>query len=140
MIFTILLFILSVSTSSDVVPITVGEIFSISASEKAEWRQGGMFVEITRIMDSRCPENTNCIWAGELSVEVKVVFEEVEELKILTVPAVGKRNSKSTVSIGDLELSFMGEPDNKLHKSSSTEDSPVRFEFVLEKEKGTGDK
>lgn len=140
MIFTILLFLLSVSTSSDVIPITMGETFSLSATEKAEWREGGMFMEITKIMDSRCPENTNCIWAGELSVEVKVVFDQVEEMKVLTVPAVGKRNSKSTVSIGNLELYFMGEPNNKLHKSSSTVDSPVRFEFLLEKDNGSGDK
>lgn len=37
------------------------------------------------ISDSRCPEGTNCIWAGELVIEFSVVQnKQIKETKIIT--------------------------------------------------------
>ena len=37
------------------------------------------------ISDSRCPEGTNCIWAGELILELRVLKnDEIEETVVLT--------------------------------------------------------
>ncbi len=39
----------------------------------------------TIISDSRCPEGTNCIWAGELVLELRVLKnDEIKETVVLT--------------------------------------------------------
>ena len=46
--------------------------------------------------DSRCPEETNCIWAGEVTIEIQVV----ENLKILETKSltVSSKNLKENIS------------------------------------------
>ena len=47
--------------------------------------------------DSRCPEGTNCIWAGDVTIEIQVV----ENLKILETKSfvVSSKNLKENISL-----------------------------------------
>jgi len=131
MIFSLLLLLITSFTTESTVPISLDENFVLTTSDAATWKEGNVSLEILKVMDSRCPENTNCIWAGELSVELKILSDGKEEIKILTVPAVGSRSVKSQFTLGENTLHFLGQPGNKLNKAVASKDQPISYEFII---------
>lgn len=81
-------------------------------------------IVINRIIsDSRCPEGTNCIWAGELVLELNVIQnKEIKETAVLTFSASTKEEN----------LAWFGKyiPQNK--KWNSYKISPSKTEKQLE--------
>jgi hypothetical protein len=136
---TTLLFLLLINlgTTIDPAPITLEQTFDLEKEHIAIYAEGEISIELVKVMDSRCPENTNCIWAGELSVQVAINNKGKVTSETLTVPAIGTRNSRSEVQVDDLLLTFLGQADNKLHKPSSSTDLPIKFEFLLSSESDT---
>jgi hypothetical protein len=54
----------------------------------------------TAVQDSRCPENTNCIWAG--SVAVDLVFGQKNQKKKDLKLCLGCRQGADSISVVDL--------------------------------------
>ncbi len=49
-----------------------------------------LFKEV--ISDSRCPENVNCVWAGEIKIYVTVTQEDFTEGKEITFGTLDKKS------------------------------------------------
>lgn len=133
----LLLLILNLATSVNTTPIVLEQAFELTKDEVATYKENDITVKVIKVMDSRCPENTNCVWAGELSVEVEITHNKEAKSHTLTVPAVGKRNERAELLIDDLRLSFLGQPKNKLNKAVSTGKNPLYLQFVLSSESDT---
>ncbi len=61
------------------------EVFSLQINQTAELENDGMkitFLAITE--DSRCPTNTECLWAGRVIAEFKVEKDSESVIKTLT--------------------------------------------------------
>jgi len=80
--------------------------------------------EITKILsDSRCPEGTNCIWAGELVIEVSVWQEnKLIESSVLTFSPKTR----------DENLAWFSKFVSENKKVKSYKISPVKTEKSLE--------
>lgn len=127
----LLLFVLNIFNTSDNVLFVLDESFVVTKSEHAKWKDGVISFDILKVSDSRCPVNTNCIWAGELSVEIKVREKDEITTHTLVVPAIGTDSSRSKIKIGDFTLEFLGEPQNKSNKGIDSEENPIKLEFLF---------
>lgn len=64
---------------------------------------GDVEVKLTRVIDSRCPQNTNCVWAGEVVVEASIFKngKQIETRKLnLNSPAKTLFNSSDQELMG----------------------------------------
>ena len=132
-----LLLIMHLGTSIETTPIVLEETFELTKGETAIYVDGNISIHVLKVMDSRCPENTNCIWAGELGVELEITHNKETKTHNLVVPAVGAPNERAVLSIGDLKLNFLGQPNNKTNKAVQTDKNPLYIEFVLSSESDT---
>ncbi len=119
------------SSQVDKMPIVLEEVFELHKSESAIYSDDEITISLVKVMDSRCPENTNCIWAGELSVQLEITNKNKVATHTLTVPAVGTRNQKSEININDLHLSFLGQAKSKMNKATAAENTVNGYEFIL---------
>jgi len=70
---------------------------------------GDVEIELTRVIDSRCPQNTTCVWAGIVEIEA-LVFKNgkpIESRKInLNSPAKTLFNSSAQELMGQSVLPY----------------------------------
>jgi hypothetical protein len=72
------------------------KVKSISFTQKVLKKRGVQLVLKKVISDSRCPENVNCIWAGECEIEVAVYKNRklIATENLLLSPKKYKENSE----------------------------------------------
>ena len=64
---------------------------------------GDVEIELTKVIDSRCPKNTTCVWAGEVVVEASIFKDgkPIETRKVnLNSPAKTLFNSSAQELMG----------------------------------------
>lgn len=54
------------------------------------------------VADSRCPTTVECIWAGEVSVEIEFLIDGQTEVKTLTLEEV--RTEKPSITINGVKI------------------------------------
>ncbi len=72
----------------------VQKLKSISFTQKIVKKRGTQLVLKKVINDSRCPENVNCIWAGECEIEVAIYKNRklISTENVLLSPKLQKEN------------------------------------------------
>jgi len=113
------------------IPVVLGESFVIEKSDVAIFKEGDINVKILAINDSRCPENTNCVWAGELTAEVEVSDSRTRKSHKLVVPALGKSGAKAIVELGVYQLRFEGESPKSKRKKIVKNGEGMKLSFKL---------
>lgn len=68
----------------------------IIISQKSQYLKGIQLVLKSNITDSRCPENTNCIWAGKVEIVIEVLENNIliRQEKLEIMPKNDKQNLK----------------------------------------------
>lgn len=132
---TALIFLLLVNfIGTSQTPIILDQAFSVTKGESAHYTENDLSIKVLKIMDSRCPENTNCIWAGELSVELELTENKSIKTYVLTIPASGSNSSKARMKINDYTLVFLGQINNKSKKEITSKKDSMILEFILSSE------
>lgn len=69
----LVLFTVSVFAQTKSKNAKVGAEFTLAAGQKAFLKTDKLNVEFVSVLeDSRCPENVDCVWAGNAKVQIKV--------------------------------------------------------------------
>ena len=64
------------------------------------------FIQV--LEDSRCPKNTNCIWAGRVIAEVEVTSDGKKEIKNLIFGELRADENESKVVFSSKEVNIIG--------------------------------
>ena len=113
------------------VPVMLGESFVVEKTDVAIYKDANINVRVLKIADSRCPVNTNCVWAGELAVEVEVNGNGVKSINKLVMPALGKAGARSVTAIGAYQLHFEGESPKRINKEIVKDAGEMKLTFKL---------
>jgi hypothetical protein len=98
------------------VPFTVDQSFNISLNQPAQNADGSVQLSLTNLLeDSRCPAGVECVWAGQVRVEIEVIVDDVTSGTTLTYQS----GQSISVDVGDFQISLTDvspepEPDNSL--------------------------
>ena len=107
--------------------IILDEAFTLQVDEAANYRQD-ITILLNKVNDSRCPEDMNCIWAGELVAELTIQFNDKRFEETLIMPAGGRAKGKNKFIFDDFTFSFLGEFSDRSDKSTRGEaGTPLRF-------------
>jgi hypothetical protein len=72
---------------SDVMSVNLNEPFSLAPGQSASVSGEGLTVRFVSVIgDSRCPEGATCIWAGEVSCQMEITYENDVVTKVLIQP------------------------------------------------------
>jgi len=65
---------------------------------------------ISVVNESRCPDNVQCVWAGELEVELSLI-EELDQVSLLTLKLAGLEEESESVEFNNVRYKLMkGDP------------------------------
>lgn len=100
---------------------TYGEPVILGIGQKASLEDGKEIQMIRVSEDSRCPKGTQCMWAGQAGVEVKIG----DQVQILILPGGGK---SQPASFGDLKVSV---EDVSPYPEAGVELDPTQYKATL---------
>jgi hypothetical protein len=67
----------------------LGEPFTLSPGQSASIAGEGLAVRFVQVIgDSRCPRGATCIWAGEVSCQLEITYEDATNTKVLVQPGL----------------------------------------------------
>lgn len=78
--------------------------------------------------DSRCPENVNCIWAGEIKIYVQVIGDDYVEGKEVTFGSLAKKNDPTKILYDTYNYQLIAEMVTPYPKDS---DTSYKDDYVL---------
>jgi hypothetical protein len=74
---------------SDMTGVGLGEPFSLRPGQSASIAGEGLAIRFVEVIgDSRCPQGATCIWAGEVSCQLEITYEDVTSTKVLVQPGL----------------------------------------------------
>jgi hypothetical protein len=104
----------------------IGEEFSIGVGQSASIEGEELRVKFVEVIsDSRCPMGANCIWEGEATCLVDIIYNESVYRKTLTQP--GMAGSPSQADFEDYTIVFNVEPYPSTDAEIRTTDYRLRL-------------
>ncbi len=82
-----------------------GKPFTLSEGKSAVWALKDfdmVFIGVTA--DSRCPENTQCIWAGQVTVKIAVSEGNQTDTLLLSTPVYDGRGASNNVDFQGVNI------------------------------------
>ena len=107
--------------------VQAGEPFQLKMNESAKLDGEDLKVTFTKVMeDSRCPEGTDCLWAGE--VKVAVTANTGNRSYQIALTREGKQTGPVTLPAGNFRISLLEvAPYPKNQKKIQPEDYKIKL-------------
>ena len=107
----------------------IGQAIVLEPGQKVTIKGESLEIRLVKIVsDSRCPKGANCIWAGEVSSQIEITYQNQTNIMILTQSG----GSDATSSFMTYTFAFSVEPYPELNKTINAAD--YRLKLTVTKE------
>jgi hypothetical protein len=106
----------------------IGQAITLAPNQKVVIKADSLEIRMVKIVnDSRCPKGANCIWAGEVSCQIEISYQNQTKIMVLTQSG----GSDATSSFLGYTIAFSVEPYPELNKT--IKDADYRLKLTVTK-------